>query len=182
MKTLYTILLVAALVLTTQGCTSATSSTTSFEAPAFTLNDLTNQPHALSDYRGQVVVIHFGTSWCPFCRAEDPHLEALHQAYKDRDVQVLVINVGEEDEKALQWKEEAGFSFPMLMDRDGAVSSRYAPEHAQPDLPRLEVMIAANLIIDRQGTVRFMSLLDTNNFDAKLIALRADLDAILSER
>ena len=156
-------------------------SITHFEAPPITLISLENEPISLDQFRDQVLVIHFGTSWCPFCRAEDPHLEALYQEYKDVGVQVLVVNVGETDEKAAEWKEEAGFSFPMLMDRDGAISATYAPAEAQPDLPRHEVMIASNLIIDGNGMVRFMSLLDTNNFDAKLIALRAHLDEVLAE-
>jgi|GEM_PF-3104447 len=153
-----------------------------FEAPPIELSSLNEEAISLDQFRGQAVVIHFGTSWCPFCRVEDPHLEALYQEYKDRGVQVLVVNVAEADEKALQWKEEAGFSFPMLMDRDGAISATYAPADAQPDLPRHEVMIASNLIVDGEGVVRFMSLLDTNNFDAKLIALRAQLDEVLAEQ
>ncbi len=151
------------------------------QAPSFTLETLAGETLSLEDYRGQTVVIHFGTSWCPFCRAEDPHLEALYQAYKERGVQVLVINVEEDDVDATEWKEEASFYFPMLMDRDGAVAARYAPPDAQPDLPRPEVMVAANLVIDRMGQVRFMSLLDTQTFDAKLVALRARLDEVLAE-
>lgn len=151
------------------------------QAPAFTLEALEGEVMALDDLRGRVVVVHFGTSWCPFCRAEDPHLEALHRVYRERGVQTLVINVGESDADAAQWRDEAGFSFPMLMDRDGAVAASYAPPDAQPDLDRADVMVAANLIIDRTGRVRFMSLLDTQAFDAELVALRERLDEVLAE-
>ena len=67
-----------------------------------------------------------------------------------------------------------------LRDVDGAVSRRYAPD-VLPDLPREQVPIASNLIIDREGRIRFYSLLDSMNFDAKLVALRARLDALLAE-
>ncbi|MBX2822580.1 MAG: TlpA family protein disulfide reductase [Rhodothermaceae bacterium] len=165
------------------GCGSEESpSLAHFKAPPIELASLNNETISLDQFSGQAVVIHFGTSWCPFCRAEDPHLEALYQEYKDQGVQVLVVNVEETDEKASEWKEEAGFSFPMLMDRDGTISASYAPADAQPDLPRHEVMIASNLIIDGEGMVRFMSLLDTNNFDAKLIALRVQLEEVLAEQ
>ena len=164
------------------GCnTSTTSSTADFPAPAFQLTSLENESLSLEELKGEVTVIHFGTSWCPFCRVEDPHLEALFQLYKEKNVRVLVINVGEEDDVASKWKKEAGFSFPMLMDRNGEVAASYAPADAQPALPRHEVMIASNLIIDSTGRVRFMSLLDTNNFDAELVALRTKLDLILKE-
>jgi hypothetical protein len=45
-----------------------------------------------------------------------------------------------------------------------------------PDLPRDQIPIASNLIIDREGRIQFYSLLDSRNFDAKLIALKARLD------
>lgn len=42
-------------------------------------------------------------------------------------------------------------------------------------------MVASNLIIDRTGKVRFLSLLDTCTFDARLVALRARLEEVLAE-
>ena len=74
------------------------------------------------------------------------------------------------------------FVFPVLLDESGAVSASYAPPDAVPDLPRDQVPIASNLIIDRKGAIRFYSLLDSANFDAKLIALRARLDEVLGEK
>jgi peroxiredoxin len=164
------------------GCNAdAPPSSTQFQAPSFALPSLENGTVALEDLRGNVIVVHFGASWCPFCRAEDPHLEALYQKYKDRGVMALVVNVGEPHAAAARWKDEAAFSFPMLLDRDGQVAARYAPPDAQPDLPRHEVMVASNLIIDRAGNVRFMSLLDTRTFDARLVALTARLEEVLNE-
>jgi hypothetical protein len=52
----------------------------------------------------------------------------------------------------------------------------------QPDLGRDEVMVASNLLIDREGRIRFFSLLDTAGFDARLVNLRAVLDALLEAR
>ena len=43
-------------------------------------------------------------------------------------------------------------------------------------------MIASNLIIDREGKIRFFSLLDSAHFDAKLVGLRAQLDKLLEEK
>ena len=39
----------------------------------------------------------------------------------------------------------------------------------------------SNLIIDEEGVIRFYSLLDSRNFDAKLVELRKRLDVLLSE-
>ncbi len=48
-----------------------------------------------------------------------------------------------------------------------------------PELPRDQVPIASNLIIDDEGKIRFYSLLDTTSFDAKLVTLRGRLEELL---
>ena len=182
MKNILISALLLVLLLVVGGCAGESEdSYVDVAAPAFTLTSLEGENVALEELRGRVVVIHFGTSWCPFCRAEDPNLRALSEKYNDRGVEVLVVNVKEGDEKASEWYDAAGFSFPMLMDRDGTVAARYAPADAQPDLPRDEVMIASNLVLDREGQIRFFSLLDTRTFDAKLEALTVKLEEVLAE-
>jgi peroxiredoxin len=74
------------------------------------------------------------------------------------------------------------FTFPVLLDPDGKVSAAYAPSGVQPDLARDQVPIASNLIIDRDGKVRFYSLLDSVHFDAKLLALTGRLDQLLAPK
>jgi peroxiredoxin len=80
------------------------------------------------------------------------------------------------------WATKAGFRFPVLLDVDGAVAESYAPPEALADLPRNQVPIASNLIIDRAGVIRFFSLLDSAQFDARLVALRAKLDEMLEQK
>ena len=111
---------------------------------------------------------------------EAPHLQSLSETYKDRGVQVLVIDVLEPHELAASWAARAKFTFPVLLDSDGKAAESSAPAGVLPDLPRNQVPIASNLIIDREGRIRFYSLLDSANFDARLIALRARLDRLLA--
>ena len=152
-------------------------------APEFSLMSIQGQPVALSQLRGRFVVIHFAATWCPFCNAELPNLIALDKAYKDRDVQVLIVDVNERKPKVERMARKFGVGFPVLLDEDGAVAKRFAPpKTVQPDLGRDEVMIASNLVIDKEGRIRFFSLLDTTRFDAKLVALRGVLDALLEGR
>ena len=70
----------------------------------------------------------------------------------------------------------------MLKDADGEVATRYAPPDAQPDLDRDQVPIASNMLIDREGKIAFWTLLDTRNFDAKLVALTKKLDDMLAAK
>jgi peroxiredoxin len=152
-------------------------------APEFTLPDMDENLISSRSLKGKYVVIHFATTWCPFCNAEAPHLEQLYQEYKKRDVQVLIIDVREPRYLIAQkLRDKYNLTLPILLDEDGKVATHFAPSDALPDLSRDEVMLASNLIIDTEGRIRYMSLLNTQNFDAKLIGLKKKLDELLDEQ
>ncbi len=109
-------------------------------------------------------------------------MEALSKNYEEKNVQVLIIDVKETDEVTAAWANDRHkFTFPVLLDRDGSVSASFAPKDVLPDLPRDEVPIASNLIIDPEGRIQFYSLLDSQNFDAKLIELKKVLDKLIAK-
>lgn len=149
-------------------------------APSFELQSVDGKSYSLDQLKGKLIVLHFATTWCPFCNAEAPNLEQLYKDYRDKNVQVFMIDVKEDKglvEKAFQ---KYGFSFPVLLDGTGSVSTKYAPAGVLPDLARDEVPLASNLIIDKEGKIRFYSLLNTTNFDAKLAKLKQKLDELLA--
>lgn len=152
------------------------------QAPSFELKSIDGNNYSLAQLKGKFVVIHFATTWCPFCNAEAPNLETLYQSYKDKGVQVFIIDVKESKDLVSQSFKRFNFSFPVLLDEDGKVATAYAPAGVLPDLARDEVVLAANLIIDREGKIRFYSLLNTTSFDAKLISARKKLDELLSQQ
>lgn len=151
-------------------------------APAFTLKAIDGKTYSLEQLRGKYVVLHFAATWCPFCNAEAPYLLGLYKSYHDKGVEVFIVDVKED--KVLIEKSFArfNFSFPVLLDEDGAVSTKYAPAGVQPDLARHEVPLASNLIIDKEGKIRFYSLLNTIAFDAKLAKLKEKLDSLLNSK
>ena len=149
-------------------------------APEFSLSSLDGTMVNLSDYAGKYVVIHIATTWCPFCNAEAPYLEKLYQDYQHKNVEVLIIDVMEPPSLVQsKIKDKFNLSFPILLDKDGEASARFAPKGVLPELERYEVMLASNLIIDPEGKIQFMSLLDSQNFDAKLIHLKQRLEELL---
>jgi peroxiredoxin len=151
------------------------------QAPEFSLPDLNGVQVSLEDYKGSYVVIHIAATWCPFCNAEAPHLEQLSQNYSDKNVKVLIIDVKEpKDLVQTRLQERFNLSFPVLLDSDGSVAASFAPDDVLPDLAREEVMLASNILIDPDGKIQFFSLLDSKNFDAKLVDLKAKLDELLA--
>ncbi len=151
-------------------------------SPDFRLPDLDGNLVSSSSLKGKFTVIHFATTWCPFCNAEAPYLEQLHLDYKSKNVQVFIIDVLEPKTLVIQKiKNRFNLSFPILLDEDGAVATRFAPAEVLPALSRDEVMLASNLIVDPSGKIQYMSLLDSKNFDSQLIGLKNRLDELLAD-
>ena len=97
-------------------------------APDFTLEDLDGRNHALSNYRGKVVLLNFWASWCPPCRFEMPSLERLYQSKMKQSFMVLGINQGESSENAFA---SLGLfkpmpTFPILLDSKSQVAKSYS--------------------------------------------------------
>ena len=149
-------------------------------APSFNLPAIDGKTYSLEQFKGKYVVIHFAATWCPFCNAEAPHLEQLYKTYRQKGVEIFIIDVKEGEELVKTSLQKFNFSFPVLLDKDGKVSATYAPEGVQPDLARHEVPLASNLIIDKEGKIRFYSLLNTTTFDAKLTKVKQKLDELLA--
>lgn len=98
-----------------------------FSAPDFTLELLSGGEVTLSDLRGQAVMVNLWASWCPPCREEMPAIERVYQDLKDDGLIVLAVNTTNQDTEAAAkaFVQEFGLSFPVPLDRTGAVSNRY---------------------------------------------------------
>jgi peroxiredoxin len=98
-----------------------------FLAPDFTLTTLTGETIALSDLRGEAVLINLWASWCGPCRAEMPAMQEIHERYSDRGFHILAVNATNQDslESAAAFVDELGVTYPILLDLDGNVSALY---------------------------------------------------------
>src|SRR3990172_3559006 len=98
-----------------------------FLAPDFRLTLLGGGEVALSELRGQVVIVNLWASWCPPCRAEMPALQEAYEAYRDRGLEILAVNTTYQDSQAAaaRFVLEYGLTFPVPMDQTGEVSRSY---------------------------------------------------------
>jgi peroxiredoxin len=150
--------------------------------PSFELSNLEGETVSSASFSGKFLVIHIATTWCPFCNAEAPYLEELYNTYRSKDVSVLIIDVKEPaDLVKTKLQEKYNLSFPVLLDTEGKVAASFAPADVLPDLDRDEVMLASNILVDPEGKIQFLSLLDSKNFDAKLVHLKSKLDELLAK-
>ncbi|HEY58823.1 MAG TPA: TlpA family protein disulfide reductase [Anaerolineae bacterium] len=139
-----------------------------FLAPDFILPTLEGGSQALSDLRGQVVVLNFWASWCPPCRAEMPTLARVAQEYAPKRVTVLAINATASDssEAARRFLAEIGVTLPVVLDLDGQVVQTY----------RISAF-PTTFFVDAQGVIRDIVV----GGPLSEASLRARLDALIQE-
>ena len=109
----------------------------------FALPDPAGKTVRLSDLKGKVVILSFWATWCPPCRMEMPHLQALHTKYQGKKVRVLGINTDVQGEQLKAWMKENRLSFPVVSDEGGNVATKYRVE----GIPTL-------LVVDQNGKIR----------------------------
>jgi cytochrome c biogenesis protein CcmG/thiol:disulfide interchange protein DsbE len=113
-------------------------------AALFTLTAFDGAELSLKALRGRVVVLNFWASWCyPACYEEAPALERGWQAYKDRGIALIGVNIQDKEESAKKFLGQFGHTFPNAPDPAGRVSVDYGV-YGVPE----------TFFIDRAGRVR----------------------------
>jgi len=112
-------------------------------APDFTLRSVAGTILRLQEQRGQVVMVNFWATWCGPCRQEMPLLEQIHARFEPLGFTLLGVNVEPDSAPAQDWLKSVPVSFPILFDRENAVSAQFGVE-AMP----------SSVLIDREGRVR----------------------------
>jgi peroxiredoxin len=114
-------------------------------APAFTLTDLAGNSGALSQYKGQVVMVNFWATWCGPCQQEMPLLDQMYRKYKPAGFTLIGVNVDKDAPPVKELLARKPVSFPVLLDPSNTVSKSYHVD----EMP-------SSVIIDRQGNVRYV--------------------------
>ncbi|MFY0543005.1 thiol-disulfide oxidoreductase ResA [Brevibacillus sp. H7] len=95
------------------------------DAPNFSLEQLNGSPVTLSDLKGKGVVLNFWGTWCEPCKAEMPALQKQYEAYKDKGLVVIGVNIGESPITVEPFVKQLGVNFPILMDRQSQITKLY---------------------------------------------------------
>jgi len=115
------------------------------DAPAFQLNSSLGKPVALSDLKGQVVLVNFWASWCGPCRQEMPILDQLFRSYQPAGFTLIGVNVEPNAADAEKFLKGTPVSFPILFDPTSSVSMLYQVSG-----------MPSTVIIDRNGKIRYV--------------------------
>lgn len=134
-------------------------------APEFRLSSLSGDALALSDLRGQVVVLNFWAPWCPTCKDELPDLQASWEAYQGAGV-VFVGVAYDSDRAAVEETASAyGLSYPIGLDASDLAAQAYGV-----------TKVPETFVIDAQGQVAAVYVGAVSQ-----VELTAQLDSLLGD-
>src|SRR5664279_1365681 len=64
-------------------------------APRFNAKTTSGEKFSNESLKGKVVLLEFWTTWCPYCRQEQPLVDSLDQEFRDKGLVVLAVDVNE---------------------------------------------------------------------------------------
>jgi thiol-disulfide isomerase/thioredoxin len=114
-------------------------------APEFTLKDVDGHEITLASLRGKPVLLDFWATWCEPCRAATPHIQALHDQYKDKSLMVLGIDTNEPSATARKYFVDQKYTFSNLLGSGSDVIKNYGANG-----------IPLVILIDKDGVVRYV--------------------------
>jgi peroxiredoxin len=125
-------------------------------APDFSLPGTDGQTYSLSQFKGKVVVLEFMAPWCPHCQDDAPIFNQVHEAYKDKNVQMLALNATgygrnyeNGDETPITMDDQVWFhdnfkmTYPLLFDKDVVIAQQYGISH----FPTVFILNPAGVVV-----------------------------------
>ncbi|HEX6558791.1 MAG TPA: TlpA disulfide reductase family protein [Longimicrobiales bacterium] len=129
-------------------------------APAYAAASLAGDSIRLSGLRGRVVLLNVWATWCIPCRREIPELQALHQQYSGRGLQVLGVSVDEAGsaQDVADFVRDFSMTYDVVRDPGNRISALFRT----PGVP-------SSFLIDRAGVVRWRRVGPFTSTDAEFL-------------
>lgn len=156
-------MLVVALVLVS--CTSRNESEPSrveigHPAPAYQAVSLAGDSVSLASQRGKVVLLNVWATWCHPCREEIPALQAVHERYRARGLELIGVSVDADgnDGGIRAFARDFRMTYPIWRDPDERISSQF-----------LILGVPATFLLDREGVMRWRKMGPVQPGDTSLV-------------
>ncbi|MCP4255187.1 MAG: TlpA family protein disulfide reductase [Candidatus Scalindua sp.] len=115
------------------------------KAASFSLLTLDGKEIELESFaKDKVTLLVFGTTWCPSCRHEIPHLKKYYSELKDDGLNVLGIDIQESAKKVKSLMDKNEVNYPVVLDTKAEAARLYKV-----------VGIPLNIVLDRNGVIEY---------------------------
>lgn len=98
-----------------------------------------------AELKGQAVVVQIWASWCPFCAAQNPHVQKLHVAHDGRGLKVVAFSIDQTKQAAKDYLSKRGYTFNVAM-RSADVDRWFGRNRTLPE----------TYVVDATGKVVFV--------------------------
>ncbi|MFI9652792.1 redoxin domain-containing protein [Guyparkeria halopsychrophila] len=114
-----------------------------------TVQDRNGEPVDLASIKGKPTLITFWATTCPGCVKEIPHIQALHDKYADRGVNVVGLAMSYDPlDQINKMVEERDMTYTIWQDQDGRGAEVFGPVRVTP----------TTFILDAQGRIEFQKI------------------------
>ncbi|MFL6550310.1 MAG: TlpA disulfide reductase family protein [Povalibacter sp.] len=157
---------------------------------AFTFNDVDGHPVSLSDerFRGKVVVVTLGGTWCPNCHDEAAFLVPFYKEYREKGFEIIALMFerhGEFDKAAAAvrgYQHDLAIEFPVLI---AGVADDEDPERKLPGLSGVYGYPTA-IFLDKRGQIRkvhtgFTGPATGKHYEEYTVEFKSLVDELLQE-
>ena len=106
--------------------TSAFTADDAERAPNFSAKTTAGEKFTNASLKGHVVLLQFWTTWCPYCKREQPLIDSLDREFHDQGLVVLAIDVNESKKTVKKYLEENPRSCRIVLTEDTNLAAMYA--------------------------------------------------------
>jgi len=156
----------------------------------FTFKDLDGKPVSLGDarFRGKVVLVTLGGSWCPNCHDEAMFLAPFYREHRDQGFEVIALMFERHGEFAKAAAAARGFRDDLGVGYTTLIAGISDTDEASKVLPTLSGVhgFPTSIFIDRQGKVRrihtgFTGPATGKPYDDYVVEFRKYVEELLGE-
>ena len=95
-------------------------------APTFQTTRLDGMAtHFPAAWAGKPVVIRFWADWCKYCEGEMKAIEAVWQRQKQKGLEVIAVNAGQDRKTVEAFIGKIGVTYPALLDERSKIAKQY---------------------------------------------------------
>ena len=95
-------------------------------APRFNAKTAAGEKFTNDSLKGQVVLLQFWTTWCPYCQREQPLVDRLDKEFRNQGLVVLAVDVNESKKTVKKYLEQNPRSCRIVLTEDTNLAAMYA--------------------------------------------------------